>query len=216
MVQLWNTSANPVPTGSTGGADRFADHTSGINTVATHYYGTADPSSGASWGADELGVIWFDSNNAIGAGGDGLGLVVKRWEVATDAPTYGWRTLGARIWTALEPNVNVLTLANQSTTAFTDLDLTSDTSAQAIAVLLMVEVEDSGTIDNAVYAELRKNGTTTDAQERRVHVQVTDIPNTCMMLVECDAAQTIEWAINASAATTFDLRIDVLGYYERA
>jgi len=216
VVQLWHTSALEKPVAGDNVSDWLSELLDGIDTGITHYYGTADPSSFASWAADELGSLWFDSNTAIGAGGDELGIVVKRWEVLTDAPTYGWRTLGARLYTALEPNVNALTLANQSTTAFTDLDLTGDTSAQAVAVLLMVEVEDSGTIDNAVYAELRKNGTTTDAQERRVHVQVTDIPNTCMMLVECDAAQTIEWAINASAATTFDLRIDVLGYYERA
>ena len=215
MVQLWNTSSDPIPTGSTGGADRFADHTAGINTVATHYYGTTDPSSGASWGADELGTVWYDSNNALGAGGDDLGLVMKRWEITAGGPTYGWRTVTARVYVPLEPNVNVLTLTDESTAGFVDLDLTSDTSAKAVAVMLMVEVEDSGTIAAGVYAELRKNGTTTDDQERRIHPQVTDIPNAVMMLVECDSAQVIEYAINASAATTFDLRIDVLGYFER-
>ncbi len=78
MVQAWKTSSDPEPTGSTGGADRFADHTAGINTAVTHYYGTTDPSSGASWAAPELGIIWYDSNNALGAGGDDLLVPIPR------------------------------------------------------------------------------------------------------------------------------------------
>lgn len=216
MVQKWKNTGHAEPTGSTAGADRFVDHTDGINTVATCYYGTTDPSSGMSWGVAEAGTLWLDATNEIDAAGDDTGPVLKRWSVLTSAPTYGWRTLGGRGYVALEPNVNKLALANQSTTAFTDCDVNSDVGDLAISVLLQVEVEDSGTPAAAVYAELRKNGTTTDARSRRVYPQVTDIPNMRQVMVELDDAQTFEYAINASGATTFDLRVDILGYFERA
>jgi len=216
MTQAWKNTGSEEPTSSTGGADRFADHTAGIYTAVTHYYAATDPSSGASWGADELGIIWIDSTNEIDAAGDDLGPVVKRWVMATDAPTYGWRTLGARSYVALEPNVVALDLSNQSTTGFADLDLNAETSSLAISALVQVQCEDSGTTSASVFASLRKNGTTTDANVRKVYPQVTDIPVTCMFLVELDASQVCEYAINASGASAMDLRIDVLGYYERA
>ena len=216
MTQEWNTSTYDLPVPGDGVDGYLADLKRGVNTGTTHYYGTADPSSGASWGAAQLGVIWFDSGNALLGAGDGLGLTVKRWEITAAGPTYGWRTISARFYTALEPNVLALNLADQSTTAFTDLDLTASTSSVAIAVLLQVEVQDSGTPAAGVYAELRYNGTTTDARSRRIYPQVANIPVMQQFVVECDPGQTIEYAINASGAGTFDLRIDVLGYFERA
>jgi len=214
MSQAWDTSGDPIPVAGDDVSDYIADLSAGIDAARTHYYGTSDPSSGASWGADQLGVIWFDSNNALGAG-DELGLVVKRWEITAAGPTYGWRTISARFYVALEPNVNALELTDQSTTAYTDLDLTSVTSSTAIAALVQIEVQDSGTPAAGVYASVRKKGTTTDANSRKVYPQVADIPITGTFLVELDAAQAMQYDINASGATTFDLRIDVLGYYER-
>ena len=216
MVQLHRTAADPVPVNGDDIDDWHDYHIQGADTACSHFYGTTDPSSGASWGADQLGYIWTDSNNALGAG-DGLGVVTRRWEITAAGPTYGWREIaGARVYIPLEPNVNGLTLADQSTTAFTDLDLQAETSVKAVAALLMVEVEDSGTPASGVYASVRKNGTTTDDRTRRVHPQVADIPATGMYVVELDATQKCEYDINASGAGTFDLRITVLGYYERA
>ncbi len=214
MTQKWNTRAYAIPTGSTLFSDRATDHTDGISTALTRFYGASDPSSGEGWGADELGYTWVDSTNSVEGSGDDLGAVVKVWMVLTDAPTYGWRTRNAWAYIALEPNVNALNLSDQGTTGFTDLDLNAETSDRAVAALLQVEVQDDGTPSASVYAELRKNGTTTDVRSRRIYPQVTDIPVMQQFVVELDSAQVCEYAINAG--TQFDLRVDVLGYYERA
>ncbi len=214
MTQKWDTSTYPKPGVGTVGGDHLIDLDDGVDTAVTHYYGSTDPSSGASWGAAQLGILWFDSTNSVEAGGDDLGLVVKRWEVLTDTPTYGWRTLNLRSYTPLEPNVNKLNLADQGDVAFTDCDLTTETSARAVAALLMVTVEDSAP-GAAVYVAVRKNGQEADAQTRRVYPQVAGIFNSAMIVVELDAGQVYEYSIEASGADTFNLRIDVLGYWER-
>ncbi len=216
MTQKWNTTANPEPTSATYYNEAGVDLIDGVNTAITRFYGTADPSSGASWGADEVGTTWLDSTNATAGAGDDLGVVVKVWSVLTAAPTYGWRTRNARAYIALEPNVNVLADTDESTAAFADLVLTGDTSTRAVAALIQVEVEDSGTPAAGVYAEFRKNGTTTDARSRRIYPQVTDIPVMQQFIVELDVAQTLEYALNASGAGSMDIRVDVLGYFERA
>lgn len=214
MVQKWNTAAYPVPTSSTLVGAHLIDCDEGIETAITHYYGTTDPSTGASWGADEIGTLWYDSTNVIDAGGDDLGLTVKRWEKLTTDPTYGWRTLYTRAYVAVEPNTNKLNLSNQTNVSATDCDLTSDTSARAVAALLQVQVADH-TPASGVYAAFRKNGTTTDAQERRVYPQVADLPTCQQVMVELDSGQIFEYSIAAGAGSTFDLRVDVLGYWER-
>jgi len=216
MTQKWDTTSYAIPTSATAYNESAGDLIDGVDTARTRYYGTADPSSGASWDADQLGVEWVDSTNEIGGAGDDLGAVVKVWSVLTDAPTYGWLTRNARAYIALEPNVNALDLSAQSTAAFADLDLTGDTSGRAIAVLIQVDIEDSGSPAAAVNAEFRKNGTTTDARERRIYPQAAGVPNMTQMIVELDVNQTLEYALNASGAGTMELRIDVLGYFERA
>lgn len=214
MTQQWRTSSYPVPDAATVFSDHLVDLDQGIETAVTHYYGATDPSSGASWGAAQVGSLWFDSTNSVEAGGDDLGLVVKRWEVLTDDPTYGWRTLGVRSYVALEPNVNKLNLSNQTNVSATDCDVTSDTSARAVAVLLQVQAADHVPAAT-VYAAFRKNGTTTDAQERRIYPQVADLPISQQIAVELDSGQIFEYSIAAGAGSTFDLRVDVLGYWER-
>ena len=214
MTQKWNTAPYAYPTVSTVYGDHLIDLDDGVDTAITHYYGTADPSSGASWGADEVGALWYDSTNSVEAAGDDLGLVVKRWEVLTDGPTYGWRTLGVRSYVALEPNTNKLNLSNQTNVSATDCDVTADTSSRAVAALLQVEVADHVPA-SGVYAAFRKNGTTTDAQARRVYPQVADLPTCQQVVVELDSGQIFEYSIAAGAGSTFDLRVDVLGYWER-
>jgi len=216
MTALWNTSGEVKPTTATVYPTFGSRIINGVDTAVTRYYGSSDPSSGASWGASEVGVEWVDSTNEINGAGDDLGAVVKVWCVLTTAPTYGWLTRNLRAYIPEEPNSNVLNLANQSTTAFTDLDLNTATDGRAIAVRLLVTIEDSGTPAAAVFADFRKNGTTTDARARRVYPQVTDIPVCQIIEVELDSTQIMEYAIDASGASAFDLRIDLLGYYTRA
>lgn len=214
MAQDWGTSGAPEPTTGTGAGAALLDLIDGVNAARTCYYGTTDPSSGASWGAGELGTIWIYSANAIGAGGDDLGCEIRVWSVLTATPTYGWRTLGLRKYIPVEPNVNVLDLSDQTDVAFTDLDISGDSSTRAVAAVLQVTaLEDAP--GASYYASFRKNGTTTDARERRVWPQVASIPVCQVIVVELDAG-VLEYAIAASGADTFDLRIDLLGYFERA
>jgi hypothetical protein len=214
MAQDWDTSGAAEPGTGTNAGAALLDLIDGVNAARTCYYGTTDPSSGASWGADQLGTIWIDSTNSIEAAGDDLYPVIKIWSVLTDTPTYGWRTLGARRYIAVEPNTNSLDLSNSTDVAFTELDVSGDSSAQAIAVLLQVTATEDAP-GASYYASFRKSGTTGDAQERRVYPQVAGIPVCQQILVEVDAG-VLEYAIAASGADTFDLRIDLLGYYERA
>jgi hypothetical protein len=215
MTQKWRNSGYAAPDADTVATDAVLDVKDGVDSAVTHYYGTTDPSSGASWGADQMGILWYDSNNVMSAGGDDLGLVVKRWEKLTTDPTYGWRTLYVRIFVPLAANTNKLNLADQGDVGFTDCDLTLDTSTRAVAALLMVTVEDSAP-GAAYYAAFRKNGVTTDAQTVRVYPQVAGIYNSAMIAVELDSGQIFEYSIEASGADTFNLRVDVIGYWERA
>jgi hypothetical protein len=213
MVQQWKTSGNTKPIGGTGFGAAGAVWGNGIDTAVTHYYGTTDPSLGNSWGEAELGVLWFDSFNVLGNGGDDLGLVVKRWEKLDAVPTYGWRTLGIRSYTALEPNTNVLDLVGLGDVAFTGCAVQAQTSVRAVAALLLVTVEDSAP-GTDVYAAFRRPGTV-EVRDRRVYPQAAGIPSAALVLVELDQAQTFEYAVEASGADTFDLRVDILGYQER-
>lgn len=215
MTQLWDTMAAPKAQIDNDIDVILGDLIEGVDTGVTWYYGSADPSSGASWGAAQMGVHWFDAGNELGEGGDDLGGGLKVWVKLTGTPTYGWRSLYGRAYIAIEPNINALDLTSQSTVTDTDLDLVASTSTRAIAVRLLVTVIDSGTPASTVFASLRKNGTTTDARERRCYPQAAGVP--CSQIIECelDAAQVLEYAIHASGTGTFDFRVDVLGYYER-
>lgn len=214
MVAKWGTTGDPeAATGNTG-AVALPRLINGINTAASLYYGDTDPDDG-SWGADELGRLWLDSSNEIDGSGDDLGPVLKRWSMLTAAPTYGWRTVNLRSIVEVSPNVNKLNLSGQSTTGFTDCDVTAETSALAVRVLIGVEVLDTGTPGASVNAEFRKNGVTTDAQEPVIYPQAASVPNYQTFWVELDNAQVFEYAINASGAGTFDLRVDILAYEER-
>jgi hypothetical protein len=215
-MQKWGTTDEPEPALTDDVDEILADVIEGVNTVRTRYSETKDPSSGASWGVDQIGTEWLDTNNELGNGGDDLGGFVKVWVKLDATPTYGWRVLYRRTYTALEPDVNVLDLSAQSTVTDTDLDLTSSTSARAVAARLLVTVKDTGTPAATVFASIRKNGTTTDARERRVYPQAAGVTISQIVEVELDSAQVMEYAIDASGAGTCDLRIDVLGYYERA
>ncbi len=213
MSQNWGTSGAPAPVIGDDVPDILAGMLNGVEAARTCYYGSSDPSSGASWGADELGCVWWDSTNTLLAG-DTLLPILKVWAITAAGPTYGWRTVGARRYVAVEPNANLIDLTDQTDVAFTDRDISPEASAQAIAALLQVTVTEDAPAAGT-YVALRKNGTTTDDRERRVHPQVAGIPVVSQVLVECNAG-VFEYSIEASGADTFDLRIDLLGYYERA
>lgn len=223
MAPRWWTSADPRPAIGDGGTALLTDLLDGVDTAITHYSGVSDPSSGASpaWGSDQVGAIWFDTTNMVGAGGDDLGGAWKKWIKIDTVPTYGWEAMNLFGYVPKEPNVEPLDVAAQSTTAFTDLDLNAITGNRAVRVRLLIEVKDSGSPGAGVYVAVRKNGTTTDVNERRIYPQAAGVPVTQVVEVELEAvpgtpSNKLEYEIAASGAGTFDLRITLLGWWERA
>ena len=55
-VQEWDTTSYPVPDGDHDIGVAQAEIQAGLEAIRTDYYGTTDPSTGASWGADQLGT----------------------------------------------------------------------------------------------------------------------------------------------------------------
>lgn len=104
-----------------------------------------------------------------------------------------------------------LSLASQSDVAYTDLDLTSDTSANARAVLLNLFIQDSGGANALLY--VRKNGVT-PTYVPYVRSQVASVYNNIAVAIPCDTGQVIEYSIDATGANTADVAITVLGYWE--
>lgn len=220
MTSKWNTSGNAVPTGNTVPSDRFAGHKDGIDTAATHFAGTSDPSSGAptTWGAAEIGSLWFDRTNERYGGGDDIGSLTKIWERG-GASSYGWRTIGATSWTAVNDPTNVLDSDNLTAVLdWRDLDLTVATSSYAIRVLLNVEVIDADGADATTLVAFRPNGeSTATTQAMRVYPQVATIPTMAQVWMDVDAGQVLEYTVAPSSptGTGLDLKLDVAAYHER-
>jgi len=216
-VQEWDTTSYPVPDGDHDIGVAQAEIQAGLEAIRTDYYGTTDPSTGASWGADQLGTTWHKSTNAIGAGGDDLGGELYVWAVLTATPTYGWRLLNLYGFVPVEPNVNALNVTGQSSDgSWQDLDLSGTIGARATRVQLAVTVKDSGTPASTVFAEFRKDGIT-DARTLRVIPQASGVENTVVLELEVEATTSVvQRKIAASGSNTFDLRVDILGYWQRA
>ena len=220
MSQGWNSgSAERADSG-----DNFAPAVTklilGIETALTCYYGTTDPSSGApvAWGTTELGSLWADSTNAVDQmSGDDLGATTKRWEVLTDAPTYGWRTLGLRGYVALEPNESVLSLSTGGTGAFVPVPIQAETSTRSIAARLLLRMSYPEAPTTSTYAEVRDPGTSTDAITRRIYPQVAGQFVTYETVVGLNGSHAFEYQVSTQGGGTTHATLDVvvLGYYER-
>ena len=214
MVQKWNTTSYAEAAVSEAWSVVATKLINGTNTGITRYAGTSDPSGGGTWGADQIGAVWYDRTNELGAGGDDLGSETKFWEKTGATPTYGWKQKGLRGYFAVSPITNALAIGATNAT-WTDLDLTSYTSDRALAAKIMVEVQDSNPAAG-VFGEFRKNGVTTDALTIRAYPQAGGITIQHVFDIELDSGQILEYALRTSAATAGNLRVDVLGYYERA
>lgn len=91
--------------------------------------------------------------------------------------------------------------------AWTDLDLTSATSANAKFVILVLYQETTATAGDVL--GVRKNGDT-PSQQPNCYCQVAGVKNAIFVICACDTGQVIEYyATDAS-----DTRIWVLGYIE--
>ena len=217
MVSKWNTSGSPVPTSETNYADHITDLDDAIDTALSCDSGTSDPSSGAptAWGVTEIGRLWFDRTNEVGAGGDDLGATTKRWEKVGATPTYQIRTLNLRGFVAKAPTVSLVSATATSQTAWVDVTVGgATTSSRALAVELYVEVSESNPAAG-IFAAFRKKGVTTDPHPVKVYPQVATLTNTAMIRIELDTAQTFQYQYIASGNTSANINIDVAGYWER-
>lgn len=108
----------------------------------------------------------------------------------------------------------VITLSNVSTTADTDVDLTSYTSTTATWALLYCTVSSSNTT-NATFLQMRKKGDTTAGGN--VNVIYCGPTNgyftTGQFWVPLDANRKFTYNVNANA-TSFTAAVYLVGYYE--
>lgn len=113
-----------------------------------------------------------------------------------------------------------LALSNQaSTVAFTDLDLTAYTSANAKMALLQLKitVDTVGISNTQCYIQVRKNGQSAGLYgglvitENQAHNGAYFL---AQVVVGLDSGQVMEYALGLSASWQIDAQIDVLGYWE--
>ena len=96
---------------------------------------------------------------------------------------------------------------NTPPTSFTDLDLTSATSADAVAVSLHTAYTDSGVGNNQ---SVRKNGAS--GSGIRTFIQVSNVRNDGAGVIGCDAGQIVEYNGADVSCTTFIIYLE--GYWD--
>jgi len=119
----------------------------------------------------------------------------------------------APIWKAT--NSLSLDLNGQGDVAFTDVDLTSVTSANATAVVCRVLLRNTTAGEYAV-ARFRKNGDTPTygAEIRVTDAQGGDTGDVNIIIVACDTGEIIEYDIDTETSNTVVLQLAILGYWE--
>jgi hypothetical protein len=124
----------------------------------------------------------------------------------TDGIFFKWKDASENAMTSLNKN------ANQ---AFTDLDLTAYTSANAKAVVLRFRIV-VHTAAHAYGIVVRKNGTTPSHPPTLVTSWACTGPDEWQseVTVGMDTGQVIEYELDVSAGGEADFAIDVLGFWE--
>jgi len=213
MAQEYRTTGKPEIETGDAYSTCMTRAKNGIDTVGSNYGGTSDPTGGGTWNADDVGTLWFNRTNELGAG-DGLGGALYIYEKTGATPTYEMTDVKLRRIQAVSPTTLLLSGSTEQNVAFTDLDCGGATcSDRAIAVTLQVECQ-ADTPAAGVFLAVRKNGVTTDSLTRRVYPQVSGLTVQQQVKVELDSSQLFEWAV--TTGTTFAYRIDILEYEERA
>lgn len=197
----------------------------GINTALADYCGSTDPSTGESWGADQVGRKWCDDTTPAN-------LKFYRWCQLTSAPTYGWRELKVRKAIDVEspPSVTFSPASPAAANvAWTAVDLTTlldgagvqDAAAKACAVvwvLLYVTVKGgaSETIGAAnAFIAFRKKGATN--QEIRVKCYVAAMEHYGIVPLPLDSGEEFEFKVEVGGGTpAFEYAAKVLSLQEVA
>jgi len=209
VAQAWDTVADPKPTSGVDNADTWmAALLDGVDAAASRYSGTSDPSSGASWGAAQVGRQWHDTT-------DPYNPVDKEWDrFDTGGTDYGWRTdTRVRVYrTTTDPAVTMpfaspaaadvaWTTLSLATLIGTYQDATFQTSkAKAVELYVVLTAGASETLTDATkgYLAFRKKGST---QEHAVFAQVAGRPTTAIVRVPVDSSEELETKIVVGGGT---------------
>ena len=225
MAQDWDTSGAPKPTSGVDNADTWmAAVLDGVDAAITQSSGTGDPSSGAGWGAAQVGRPWYDIT-------DPYNPVLKVWtRYNTGGTDYGW--LPAKYHrvhlTDSDPAVTMpFSSPAAADVAWTTLSLATligthqDATfqlAKAVLVELYVVVTAgaSEVLTNAAkgYIAFRKKGST---QEHRVYAQVAGRPVTALVRVPVDSAEDLETKVVVGTGTpSFAFSVALRAIHESA
>lgn len=215
----------PDKTSQTGNA-WLGSVEAGLRTIETCYSGTVDPSTGHSWGADQVGLVWKKTTNPYS----------PQWnEWAKTGPgggDYGWRVLAFRKIRRLVTAATVATVSPSPASgdvAAEPLDLaalldTVQDSGQTYSLvseaILRVRVmagvdEDLGADDG--YVELRANGG--DTAVARVYAPRDGGKGGRWeekeITVPLDADEIAEFRVKVGSGTVaFEWAIDLVGFQE--
>lgn len=198
----WDSDGFALPVNGTDLPDTVLTAlVTGMNAVAADYSGTADPSSGEGWDADQLGRRWIDTS------GSDENPSWKRWEkFDTGASDYDWRPLRipvvhdedgdpASLTLPFAANPTTVNEAWQDFTFLTEIRALQDAVFQEVtpkAVWLEVTATEAGTVGaaNALVA-FRVKGSA-DATGIVVKCQVSTIPVVSLIRIPCDSTGTIQ------------------------
>lgn len=225
MAQAWDTSGDPKPTSGVDNADTWMSALlDGIDAAASRYSGTSDPSSGAGWGATQVGREWLDIT-------DPYNPVLKEWiRFDTGGSDYAWRPVKVhRVHlTTTDPAVTMpfaspaaadvgWTTLSLATLIGTHQDATFQL-AKAVLVELYVTVTAgaSEVLTNAAkgYLAFRKKGST---QEHAVFAQVAGRPTTAIVRVPVDSAEDLETKVVVGTGTpSFAFSVALRAIHESA
>lgn len=132
-------------------------------------------------------------------------------------------TIGRHRTVMLENSVEILNLTSQSTTSWTDLDLsgytssgTGDLSDNAIAVIVLAKMRDSASATTNISLRLRKNGSATaDGTFIMNGSHLNSQYMNAQGIVPIDTDYVLERDIAASGAGTLDVLLYLVGYIEQ-
>jgi len=220
MTQEWRNTSFPVPTASDDFCDRLTDIQSGIESAVTLNAGSADPSTGGSWGANQVGAMWVDTTTALKP-------LFSRWELLTGS-TYGWRVLCLHYKKrVVTPSAITFSPASPYTAdqAVTDIDLTTLLDAAGFqdnddkvvtAVKIRVTVVDTGTLgtgtSNATWVAFNQKGST---DQQYLYCQVSGVVNAGTMWVGLDSSEVLQFSTQvANTSPSMTVTADVIAFEE--